>query len=335
MRRFHDEIREGHPGIARTMEKIQRNYYFPGMYRKVKKYISKCDSCQRNKNDYTKPHGTLVQDEKPPTEPWKRLTADFLEMPEATSITGTEKYDELLFSKMTILIPTRKTATCEEIFQLLWERVFSIFGIPEDILSDRDKIFKTDKWQRLMRKIGSKQRLSTAHHQQTDGQTERKIQELRAYLRHYLDYEQTNWIEITPLAQLAVNDAISATTGETPQLITFGTNRINGKDQRITESDATHTQTMQVIHRKVELDMKWTKEKAKEYYDRNRRATPKFKTGDNVYIRRRTSGEKTYNIKTERTSQKLDCVKRCYHMTTIKSHYQTECESTLSSMFLY
>ena len=40
-----------------------------------------------------------------------------------------------------------------------------------------------------------------------------------------------------------------------------------------------------------------------------RKATPKFKIGDNVYIRRRTSGEKNYNIKTERASQKLDCVK--------------------------
>ena len=35
--RNHDDIREGHPGIARTMEKIQRSYYFPGMFRKVKK----------------------------------------------------------------------------------------------------------------------------------------------------------------------------------------------------------------------------------------------------------------------------------------------------------
>lgn len=50
--RFHDDIREGHPGISRTMEKIQRNLYFPGMYRKVKKYITECDSCKRNKNDY-------------------------------------------------------------------------------------------------------------------------------------------------------------------------------------------------------------------------------------------------------------------------------------------
>jgi len=123
-----------------------------------------------------------------------------------------------------------------------------------------------------MERIGSRQRLSTAHHQQTDGQTERKIQELRAYLRHYLDYEQTNWISITPLAQFAINDAVNATTGETPQLVTFGTTRINSKDQRITETDMTHEQVMKAIHKKVELDMQWMRETTKRYYDRKRRA---------------------------------------------------------------
>jgi len=34
-----------------------------------------------------------------------------------------------------------------------------------------------------------------------------------------------------------------------------------------------------------------------------------MKEGDRVYIRRRTSGEKDFNIKTKRRSQKLDCVK--------------------------
>jgi hypothetical protein len=48
-----------------------------------------------------------------------------------------------------------------------------------------------------MAEIGSEQLLSTAYHQQTDGQTERKIPEIRAYLRHYLDYEQKNWIHLT------------------------------------------------------------------------------------------------------------------------------------------
>jgi hypothetical protein len=45
----HEGLENGHPGITRVMEKIQRNFYFPGMYRKVKKFIMACDSCNRKK----------------------------------------------------------------------------------------------------------------------------------------------------------------------------------------------------------------------------------------------------------------------------------------------
>jgi hypothetical protein len=228
--RYHDDIREGHPRIARAMEKIQRNYYFPGMFRKVKKHITECDSCNKNKNRYEKPKGEMTIDKTQPTRPWEQLTADFLEMPPSKHSVWTGKLDELLvvvdtFSKQTVLIPTRKTATTEEIFHLPWERVFAVFGIPKRIISDRDRIFKTEKWNQLMKEIGTKRTLSTAYHQQTDGQTERKIQELQAYFRHYLDYLQDNWIEITPLARYAVNDAKSSATGETPNFVTFGTVR--------------------------------------------------------------------------------------------------------------
>jgi len=203
--RYHKDVREGHPGIARTMEKLQRNYYFPGMHRKVSNYIKRCDDCMRNKNDYRKPQGKMSIERDTPTRPWEHITVDFLEMPPTKHSLWTGKLDELMvvvdsFSKQTILIPTKKTATTDEIFHLLWERIFAIFGVPERMLSDRDKIFKTEKWQRLMIKIDVTRRLSTAYHQQTDGQTERKIQELRAYFRHYLDYSQTNWIELTPVA---------------------------------------------------------------------------------------------------------------------------------------
>jgi hypothetical protein len=284
------------------------------MYRKVKKYIRECDSCRRNKNDYQKPHGKLVSEKEPPNKPWSSLTADFLEMPEATNTTRTDSYDELLvivdtFSKMTVLIPTKKTATSDEIFQLLWERIFSVYGIPDEILSDRDRIFKTEKWSNLMKTIGARQKLATAYHQQTDGQTERKIQEIRAYFRHYLDYEQTSWLEITPLAQYALNDATNATTGETPNFIVFGTKRIHGKEERIHEAGMSHQQILKQIHEEVRLDLEWNKSNAKKYYDRKRNSTPQLQAGERVYLRRRTSGEKTYNIKTGRKSQKLDSVK--------------------------
>jgi integrase-like protein len=158
-------------------------------------------------------------------------------MPKTKRTGLTEGFDELLvivdmFSKQTILIPTKKTATTEDIFHLMWERIFAVFGIPTRMLSDRDRIFKTDKWRQLMKDIGSEQVLSTAYHQRTDGQTERKIQEIMAYFRHY---EQKNWTDSIPIAQYALNDAESSTTGHTPNFITFGTQRIGGTDKRDNE----------------------------------------------------------------------------------------------------
>jgi RNase H-like domain found in reverse transcriptase/Integrase zinc binding domain len=48
--RFHEEMSAGHQGESRTMEKIQREFYFPGMTRKVRSFIKCCDNCQKNKN---------------------------------------------------------------------------------------------------------------------------------------------------------------------------------------------------------------------------------------------------------------------------------------------
>jgi RNase H-like domain found in reverse transcriptase/Integrase zinc binding domain/Chromo (CHRromatin Organisation MOdifier) domain/Integrase core domain len=313
--RYHDDIREGHPGEARTAEKIQRTYYFPGMTRKIRKYIRECEACQKNKITYQKPKGQmqLGNTDTTPIRPWQHITADFVDMPATKGIGNTSTFDQILvvvdrFSKQTILIPTRKKATTEEIFHLLWERIFAIFGIPETMTSDRDKIFRTEKWQQLMKGMGAKQVLSTAHHQQTDGQTERKIQEIQSYLRNYLDYDQRNWLELTPIAQYALNDAQSATTGETPNFVTFGTKRREGWDT-FTEEGIAHQERMKMIHQSITKDLEWNRLQQKEYYDRRRVEAPSLEEGDRVYLRRRTSGEKKFNIKTLRTSTKLDHLK--------------------------
>jgi hypothetical protein len=124
-----------------------------------------------------------------------------------------------------------------------------------------------------------------------------------------LEYEQKNWIELTPITQYALNDAISSTTGATPNFITFGTERILGKDVRKEEEGVPHHERMKVIHDEVRKDIDWAKISMKKYYDQRRVEAPSLKKGDRVYIRRRTSGEKSFNIKTGRESQKLDEVK--------------------------
>ncbi|XP_058756624.1 uncharacterized protein LOC131629841 [Vicia villosa] len=61
--------------------------------------------------------------------------------------------------------------------------IVKLHGIPLSIVSHRDPRFTSDFWKSLQEALGSKLRLSSAYHPQTDGQTERTIQSLEDLLR--------------------------------------------------------------------------------------------------------------------------------------------------------
>jgi hypothetical protein len=56
-------------------------------------------------------------------------------------------------------------------------------GIASNIVSDRDPRFTCKFWESLEVALGTKLRLSSAYHPQTDGQTEMTIQSLKNLLR--------------------------------------------------------------------------------------------------------------------------------------------------------
>ena len=51
--------------------------------------------------------------------------------------------------------------------QIVWH-----FGVPDDVVHDRDVRFTSAFWKSLMSRMGTRCLFSTAHHPQTDGQTE-------------------------------------------------------------------------------------------------------------------------------------------------------------------
>jgi hypothetical protein len=59
MQQGHDAITSGHFGIDKTMERLTRTYYWPGMWTDIRQYIRECDVCQRNKSDRHQPYGLL------------------------------------------------------------------------------------------------------------------------------------------------------------------------------------------------------------------------------------------------------------------------------------
>ena len=73
-----------------------------------------------------------------------------------------------------------------------------------------------------MKALETKQMLSTAYHPQTDRQMEQINQEIGTFLRHYINYQQDNWMEQLAVAEFQYNDKKHAATGHTPFELNFG-----------------------------------------------------------------------------------------------------------------
>ena len=92
VRLHHDTPLAGHPGQEKTLELLERSYFWPGMSMYVKNYISRCDRCACFKGSNVAPPGKL-QPLDIPDMPWVDVSADFI-----TDLPLSNGYDLLLIT---------------------------------------------------------------------------------------------------------------------------------------------------------------------------------------------------------------------------------------------
>src|SRR5215208_5186083 len=119
-------------------------------------------------------------------------------------------------SKRTYFIPTTTDVTASQVAEIFFNTIFKNHGLPKIIISDRDPKFTSHFWKALFEKLGTKLAMSTSHHPQTDGQTERMNRTMEDMLRAYVNYKQDNWDECLAAAEFAYNQATQASTGFSP-----------------------------------------------------------------------------------------------------------------------
>jgi hypothetical protein len=120
------------------------------------------------------------------------------------------------FTKMAHFAPTTDTVNADGTVQLFFDRAFSAHDLPDDVTSDRGITFTSKVTKGIFQALGIKQNLSTAFHPYTDGQTERVNSVLEQYLQCYINYQQTNWNILLPIAEFAYNNTVHASTKQTP-----------------------------------------------------------------------------------------------------------------------
>jgi transposase InsO family protein len=117
-----------------------------------------------------------------------------------TDLPPVEGYNSILvmvdqgLSKRIILCPCAKTITWEGTAMLLQNNLFKRFGLPDEMISDRDPRFAAHTFQELLKLLKIKLNLTTAYHPQSDGATKRVNQEIKAYLSIYCTSHPEDWL---------------------------------------------------------------------------------------------------------------------------------------------
>ena len=189
IRLHHNTPVEGHGKRWKMAELVARNYWWPGLTKEVGKYVERCDTCQRHKNQSKAPAGKLMPNTIP-EKLWSHILADFI-----TKLPLAQGYNAVLvvcdcFSKMAHFIAITEKTSVEGLTRLFRDHVWKLYGLPESITLDRGVQFAVGIMKKLNNLLGIQMKLSTAYHPQTDGQTERINQELEQYLRVFIDHRQ-------------------------------------------------------------------------------------------------------------------------------------------------
>ena len=195
LKETHDTKWVGHPEEERTLVLLTQSFHWLEIKEDVQAYVKTCHVCQVDKTERKKEVG-LLQPRPIPKRPWQCLLMDFI-----SRFPKVEGFESILvvidrFSKYVVFIPASSECPAKEAARNFFSNVVKHFGMPEDIVSNRDTRFTSKFWVGLFKMWGTECKFSTANHPQTDGQTERVNQMLERYLRHYVTAAKTNWLEL-------------------------------------------------------------------------------------------------------------------------------------------
>ncbi|PHJ20548.1 retrotransposon ty3-gypsy subclass [Cystoisospora suis] len=176
----HDHMLSRHPGFERTRAAIRQIFWWPKMDYEIDLFAKSCVQRAKGKSSHSRPGGSM-QPLPIPNMPRKEIAMDLIVGLPRTK----EGWDAILtivckLTKMSHFVPSKHSASAEDIAILLVRQVIRFHGVPSAIVSDRDTRFTSEVWRVMRKRLAIEQKMSTAYHPQTGGQAERTNQTFRA-----------------------------------------------------------------------------------------------------------------------------------------------------------
>nr|GEV65120.1 reverse transcriptase domain-containing protein [Tanacetum cinerariifolium] len=209
----------GHYGANYTAKKVfDSGFYWPTIYKDAFDLVKHCDSCQRQ--------GKISQKDEMPQnsiqvcEIFDVWGIDFMgPFPRSKRnkyiLVAVDYLSKWVIAKA---LPTNDARVVVKFLKSL----FSSFGTPKAIISDRGTHFCNDQFLKVMSKYGVTHRLSTVYHPRTSGQVEVTNHGLKRIFKRTVGENCALWSDKLADALWAFRTAFKTSIGCTPYRLVYG-----------------------------------------------------------------------------------------------------------------
>jgi hypothetical protein len=204
----------GHLGIKKTLQRIQKRFYWPSMKHDVVDFIHCCDICQRFKSNNSKP-----------IAPLQPIVADFpfqlINIDVTGPLTTTKRGNRYLivvvdqFSKWIEAIAT-PDFTALTTAQFLVNKIICKFGTPSCIYSDKGVNFESSLFKQICNLLHITKFTSTSYHPASNGEVERSNRTTKQMLACYVNDHHDDWDEYVDQLCFAYNTSTHESTNLSP-----------------------------------------------------------------------------------------------------------------------
>jgi hypothetical protein len=312
MQEMHDQFSFDHLDVNKIIRLLRRNYRWSEMIRDVKQFIRNCHTCRRAKTAKNK-YNELLNLLSMSNRSWIDITLDFvIELFDSRDYNAVFMIIDRL-SKMHHYIScttNENETTTEKTAKLLIQHVWKLHELLTTMIYDRDLQFISLVWNIICKMLKIKAKLFIAFHSKTNEQSEIFNQEMKRYLRAYVNHQQNDWADWLSMTEYAFNAFISIITQMSSFLVNyefesrmsfdqmkFDENTAKDRVNRFREREIVFT--MKNIWKFAKKHMKKSQQSQITYANRHRIFASNYQVENQVWL-------SIKNIQIDRSFKKLD-----------------------------